>query len=59
MLILLLQVILIVLRLDNIVDWPWMLVMAPMMATLAVFLVFGPPFSYSFYEIDAEEDESN
>lgn len=56
MLILLIQLVLIALRLDCIVNWPWFLVFSPTLVTLVGFCVFGPPFSMYCYEVDPEEE---
>lgn len=55
MLILLLQVVFVLLKLDCIVDWPWMVIFSPALAVLASFVVFGPPFSMRFYDVDPED----
>ena len=55
MLIFAVQVVLVILRLDGIVDWPWMLVLSPLLVVIAEILVFGPPISFRYDEIDPED----
>lgn len=57
MLVLLLQLILVTLRLDCIVDWPWILVLSPTFVTIVGFMLFGPPFVMNYYEVDPDELE--
>ena len=59
MLVLLLQLLLIGARLDGVIEWPWLVVLAPTYITLGGFWLFGPPFSYSFYELDPDEEEND
>jgi hypothetical protein len=56
MLFALIQLILIAIRLDCVVDWPWLLILSPTIIVLAGFLLFGPPVSMEFYKVDHEEE---
>jgi hypothetical protein len=55
MLLVLIQLVLIAIRLDCVVDWPWLLVLSPTIMVLVDFLLFGPPFSMEYYEVDHED----
>ena len=57
MFLVLLQIALVILRLDCIVEWPWWVILSPMWVTLAYFVLAGYHFEFEDGEFGIDDDD--